>query len=261
MKSKTILKIIYLLTKRLQRNCNVFTRKKMHQQINKLSALYYIKIKNERKNMNKKERKYWVRPIFSIERRLAQGASNNLVNELEQSDHEKFFNYFRMEPVLFKKLLQLVGPSITKQSVVREAIPPETRLHITLRFLASGDSMRSLSYAFRVGHNTISKIVSETCEAIWQCLKDTAFIKNSEENWQNVADNFEGLWNFPNCVGAMDGKHINLQVYMIVYNAILKIKTNQILILLIYINVSHYRLHQIPAQHISIIKKTTVLIS
>jgi len=86
-----------------------------------------------------------------------------------------------MEPVLFEKLLQSVGPSITKQSVVREAISSETRLHITIRYLASGDSMRSLSYAFRVGHNTISKIVSETCETIWKCLKDTVFIKNNEE--------------------------------------------------------------------------------
>lgn len=96
--------------------------------------------------------------------------------------------------------------------MVREAIPPETRLHITIRYLASGDSMRSLSYAFRVGHNTVSKIVSETCEVIWQCLKDTVFIKNDENSWQNVADNFERLWNYPNCIGAIDGKHVTLQV-------------------------------------------------
>lgn len=60
-----------------------------------------------------KENGNWVRPIFIIERRLAQGANNNLVNKLQQ-DHEKFVNYFRMEPALFKKLLQLVGLSITK---------------------------------------------------------------------------------------------------------------------------------------------------
>ncbi|XP_018396263.1 PREDICTED: putative nuclease HARBI1, partial [Cyphomyrmex costatus] len=157
------------------------------------------------------KRKYWVSPIFTIERRLAQGASDNLVNELEQQDREKFVNYFRMEPAFFEKLLQLIRPSITKQSVVREAISPETRLHITLRYLASGDSMRSLSYAFRVGHNTISKIVSETCEVIWECLKDTVFIKNNENSWQNVANDFERLWNFPNCIGAIDGKHVILQ--------------------------------------------------
>lgn len=157
MKSKTILLLLLLLTKRLKQNNNIFIRQEIYCKIIKMYTLYSILIKNEKK-ANKGKRKYWVSPIFTVERRLAQGASNNLVNELEEQDREKFVNYFRLEPTLFEKLLQLIRPSITKQSVVREAIPPETRLHITIRYLASGDSMRSLSYAFRVGHNTISKI-------------------------------------------------------------------------------------------------------
>lgn len=213
MKSKTILLSIFLLIKHLKRSINVYIRQEIRRKIIKMYALYSLIMKSERKTIIKGKRKYWVRPIFIIERRLAQGASNNLVNELRQQDHENFINYFRMEPALFEKLLQLVRPQITKQSAVRKAIPPETRLHITIRYLASGDSIRSLSYAFRVGHNTVSKIVSETCEVIWKCLKDTVFIKNNEESWQNVIDNFERLWNYPNCIGAMDGKHVTLQVY------------------------------------------------
>jgi len=72
--------------------------------------------------------------------------------------------------------------------------------------------MKSLSYAFRVGHNTVSKIVSETCEAIWNCLKDTVFLTDNEESWQSVADEFERLWNFPNCIGTIVGKHVINQV-------------------------------------------------
>lgn len=30
------------------------------------------------------------------------------------------------------------------------------------------------------------------------------------EEWLTVAKGFETLWNFPNCVGSMDGKHIML---------------------------------------------------
>lgn len=214
MKSNTILLSIFLLIKRLKRSYNVFIKHEICRKIIKMCAFYSLILKSERKIIiNKSKRKYWVRPIFTIERRLAQGASNNLVNELQQQDHENFVNYFRMEPAFFKKLLQLVGPSIIKQSAVRKPIPPEMRLHITIRYLASGDSMRSISYAFRVGHNTVSKIVSETCEVIWKCLKDTVFINNNEESWQNVADNFERLWNYPNCIGAIDGKHVTLQVY------------------------------------------------
>lgn len=130
------------------------------------------------------------------------------MQEMQLNDTEKFCNYFRMEPLLFQELLRLVRPSIFKQSVVRESLSPETRLHITLRYLASGDSMRSLSYAFRVGHNTVSKIVSETCDAIWNCMKGVVFLQDNEESWQKVADDFEAMWNYPNCIGAIDGKHV-----------------------------------------------------
>lgn len=107
-----------------------------------------------------------MRSIFTAERRLLQEASENPAREMQAEDEEKYINYFRLPPQLFEELLKLVGPVIAKEHVVRDPISPETRLHITLRCLASGDSMRSLSYAFRIGHNTVSKIVSETCDAI-----------------------------------------------------------------------------------------------
>ncbi|KYN06315.1 hypothetical protein ALC62_02742, partial [Cyphomyrmex costatus] len=102
--------------------------------------------------------KYWVRPIFSIERRSQQGASENLVKEMQIGDTEKYVDYFRMSPQLFEALLQLVGPILTKESsqeipynpskqyFIRDPILSKTRLQITLRYLA-GDSMKSLSDA------------------------------------------------------------------------------------------------------------------
>jgi hypothetical protein len=60
-------------------------------------------------------RRFWVRPIFNIERRLAQGASHNLVQEMVYEDKEKFFNYFRVTPETFEKLLYIVSPHIQKQ--------------------------------------------------------------------------------------------------------------------------------------------------
>lgn len=155
-----------------------------------------------------------MRPIFTAQRRLLQGASDNLVKEMEIKDKEKFVNYFRMNPITFQELLKVVGPSIVKQYVVRDPIPPETRLHITLRYLASGDSMTSISYAYRIGHNTVSKIISETCEAIWNTLKDTVFLNDNPQNWQKIANEFEELWNYPNCAGCIDGKHVRMQVQL-----------------------------------------------
>ncbi|XP_025996764.1 uncharacterized protein LOC113005411, partial [Solenopsis invicta] len=120
-------------------------------------------------------------------------------------------NYFRMTVEDFNKLLTIVEPYIKKQECIREPIPPDIRLKICLRYLASGDSMKSLSYAFRVGHNTISKIVSETCEAIWISLKDKVFEQPTKDFWIKIANNFDTQWDFPNCIGALDGKHVIIQ--------------------------------------------------
>jgi hypothetical protein len=32
----------------------------------------------------------------------------------------------------------------------------------------------------------------------------------TEEKWKQIASNFEKRWNFPYCLGAVDGKHIEI---------------------------------------------------
>ncbi|KAK3878817.1 hypothetical protein Pcinc_016627 [Petrolisthes cinctipes] len=56
----------------------------------------------------------------------------------------------------------MVSPEIQKQNThLREAIPPEQRLSVTLRYLATGESRRSLGFQYRISHNLISKIIPE----------------------------------------------------------------------------------------------------
>lgn len=131
---------------------------------------------------------------------------------MENIDPEKYLEYLRMSVTSFTELLNLIEPIIMKQEAIRVPISAYTRLQICLRYLASGDSMSSISFAFRVGVNTVSKIIAETCEAIWDILKEKVFSEITEDLWIKKAIDFENIWDFPNCIGAIDGRHMELQV-------------------------------------------------
>lgn len=179
------------------------------RQLLKAFSIYKIM---KRREKQKNQRRFWVRPIFDEERRRLQGASENLIREMQYIDMEKYIEYLRMDISRFHELLRLIGPKIEKQHVVRSPISASTRLQICLRYLASGDNMSSISFAFRIGLNTVSKIISETCEAIWNILKEKVFPEITEDLWREKANEFETQWNFPNCIGAIDGRHMAIVV-------------------------------------------------
>ena len=64
-----------------------------------------------------------IRPKFREERRLMQGASDNLVREMEDTDVEKYFNYFRMPFETFQKLLTIIVESPVIDSVTVPLVP------------------------------------------------------------------------------------------------------------------------------------------
>lgn len=61
-----------------------------------------------------------------------------------------------------------------------------------------------------MGVSTISYIVDEVCTAIWEVLKEECIPKPSAESFAAAAQGFEKKAHFPNCIGAVDGKHIEI---------------------------------------------------
>ena len=119
-----------------------------------------------------KRRKYWGRPIFK--KRKLFGEFHQMLNELWVKDREYFFRYMWMSPEEnFDHLLLLVQDKIYKKNTrFHESIPAAERLAVTLRFLATWDPQQSLySYSFRIEKSTLSRIISETCTAIFESLK------------------------------------------------------------------------------------------
>lgn len=72
--------------------------------------------------------------------------------------------------------------------------------------------MASLAMSYRLGKSTVSGIIQDTCEAIWEVLQGRVLFQPSQQGWKEIAGEFLEKWNFPHCIGAIDGKHVMIQV-------------------------------------------------
>ncbi|XP_049304029.1 putative nuclease HARBI1 [Bactrocera dorsalis] len=159
-----------------------------------------------KKKREKRKRSVWSKQWFLKRDKLGQ---QKILKELEFSAESDFKNYVRMSKETFDELLAKVAPLIKKNyTIMRKAIPVHHRLALTLRFLASGNSFEDLKFLTAIAPQTIGGIVFETCEAIIEVLKTNIALPSSEEDWKKEANAFYQRWNFPNCIGAMDGKHV-----------------------------------------------------
>uniref|UniRef100_A0A3Q2E6C0 DDE Tnp4 domain-containing protein n=1 Tax=Cyprinodon variegatus TaxID=28743 RepID=A0A3Q2E6C0_CYPVA len=68
------------------------------------------------------------------------------------------------------------------------------------RCLASGDSFVSLAFSYRLGVTTARNSVYMVCSAIERVMME-----------QEIANGLREKWNFPNCLGALDGKHVVIE--------------------------------------------------
>ena len=172
--------------------------------------LLLLKLLNQTENKNgRKKKRFWVRKLSA--ERLQKGEFHLLVRDLRLHDHEYFFKYVWMSPTVFEELLSFVSPIIVKQSTAtHDSISPSERLAVTLRYLLTGDAQCTVAASYRISPSEVSRIIAETCDAIWTSLKRMHYLDcpSNVSEWKSVAEEFESKWNFPHAVGALDGKHV-----------------------------------------------------
>lgn len=76
------------------------------------------------------------------------------------------------------------------------------------RYLATGENFSDLATRFFMGSSTVKKIIRETIKAINEELLNLCIPQLQRKNWEDITTKFEKRWNFPNCLGAADGKHV-----------------------------------------------------
>lgn len=73
---------------------------------------------------------------------------------------------------------------------------------MSLYLYYSGSSMTEIGYNWRISVSSLTNIIAETCSAIVDSLKAEYLQTPTDMRaWQEIAQNMEVHWNFPNAIG------------------------------------------------------------
>ncbi|XP_044133116.1 protein ANTAGONIST OF LIKE HETEROCHROMATIN PROTEIN 1-like [Bufo gargarizans] len=159
--------------------------------------------------LEEEPRRTRVHPIFA--QRAVKGQFLTMYADLREHP-DKFVCYCQMSIPTFDLLLGELRPGLTFMNTnMRRCVSAEERLIITLRFLATGNSFASLHFEFGMGTSTISGIVRATCATMWLRLRAAVLPQPTRQQWLQIAQGFQDRAQFPNCIGALDGKHIQVK--------------------------------------------------
>ncbi|KAJ8937943.1 hypothetical protein NQ318_013199 [Aromia moschata] len=95
--------------------------------------------------------------------------------------------------------------------ICNDSIYKEGMITILMTFLATGDSYKTIGHSFRMGFSTVAIIVEEVCTAIWDRLQPLYMPEPTHELWEKSILGYKNLWQFPNCLGSIDGNHVTIK--------------------------------------------------
>ena len=146
-------------------------------------------------------------------RRPMYGHNEQLLGELNREDPRSFKMYLRVPPEVFEEIVTRLTPLLQKKTTrMREPLSVALKVATTLRFMATGCSLTELHFNFRVSLSAISKFIPQVCQAIIkEYQEETIKLPETPEEWKTVAESFSRKWNYHNCIGAIDGKHIPIK--------------------------------------------------
>ncbi|XP_052741869.1 uncharacterized protein LOC128198809 [Bicyclus anynana] len=179
----------------LQKKYLLLLEEELQSEEAELIALYYL---------NKRKHRFWKRSHLYYH--TSHGEFFTLFNEL---DDESFTKSYRLPRNIFYELHNLIKPHIFKQDTnYRRSICTQERLAVCLKYLATGSKFSQIAENFRIGKSTVPRIIEDVCDALWTVLQPLVMPELNENDWKKISKQFEEIWQFKNCVGAIDGKHV-----------------------------------------------------
>mgnify|MGYP002804379298 FL=1 len=125
---------------------------------------------------------------------------------------EEWKDNFRMCERSFNHLCDELMPYLQKQNAhLRKALSVKVRVAVTLYYLSDEGRYRKTANAFGISVATVSIIVREVCRAVTFLGRKYISLPTTSHDVQHYVSNFYLRHGFPQCIGAIDGTHINIK--------------------------------------------------
>ena len=133
--------------------------------------------------------------------------------DCQHMPEDKFVEFYRVSKSVFGEILEKIYPSILASSVAGDTIDPAKKLALTLRYLATGDDFLTLAHLFGVGQSTVRVVISDVTKAIstHQFFRSLVQFPSTEDEFFQISKGFFDMFQFPDCVGAVDDTHVKIQ--------------------------------------------------
>ena len=165
--------------------------------------MLYLFYRNRRLQVAHRPRRAWVFP-------RPQNWFQELLNS-RALDHWWKEN-FRLSRATFEYICRLVGPAIARQNTrMRDAIPVEKRVAVSLWRLATGECYRSCGLMIRLAKPTVVECCHEFVEAICRLQDDFIKFPSTRAEISRKIEGFTENSKVPNVVAAIDGGHIPIK--------------------------------------------------
>ncbi|KAG8229205.1 hypothetical protein J437_LFUL001078 [Ladona fulva] len=153
-------------------------------------------------NRRKRRRKTWCREWIRRREHGGHWFLGMVEHELRVEDPSAYNNFLRLNVTEFSKLISLVEGRILKaDTLMRPSLSAERK------YVNDYPAI----FGYRIHKSTISRFIPEVCNAIYYALHHVIQVPATEAECESISHDFLNLWQVPNCIGAVDGKHVNFR--------------------------------------------------
>ena len=125
------------------------------------------------------------------------------------ADSNWWNNNLHMSKSTFTYLCNQLSQHLQKQNTrMRECIPVEQRVALTLWRLTTNADYCSVTQLFGLRCSTVCEVFHECCSVFAEKLLPGYVEIPNENDLKEIIEGFGCCWNFPQVVGAFDGTHI-----------------------------------------------------